>query len=149
MGRSVCIEYIESIFSYRGGVAVGGGAAAAVLPSVASLDPCSVHGEDGGCGVQCSLARIAFSGSVDVELHEAPGVQCIIARIIFSGSVNVEPHAGINLVYVGFGCRHRLLHVLVREEERAPKDSGGLSRSALISPLLVAICPDLFPVVGT
>jgi hypothetical protein len=54
-----------------------------------------------------------------------------------------------NLVYVRFGCRHRLLHVLVREEEDAPDDYGGLSRSALICPLLVGICPDLFPVVRT
>jgi hypothetical protein len=51
-------------------------------------------------------------------------------------------------VYVRFGCRHRLLHVLVREEERAPKDIGGLARSALICALLVAICPDLSSVVG-
>ena len=94
MGRSDCIECIESIFSYRGGVAVGGGAAAAVLPSVGSPDLRPVHGEDGGCGVKCIIARIAFSGSVNVELHDASGVQCSIARITFSGSVNVEPHAG-------------------------------------------------------
>ena len=64
MGRSVCNECIESIFSYRGGVAVGGGAAAAVLPSVGSPDLLSVYDEDGGCGVRCSIARIGFSGSV-------------------------------------------------------------------------------------
>ena len=38
MGRSVCTEGIESIFTYRGGVAFGGGAAAAVWPSVGNPD---------------------------------------------------------------------------------------------------------------
>ena len=51
-----------------------------------------------------------------------------------------------NLVYVRFRCRDRFLHVLVREEEKAPKASAGLSRSALICPLLVWFCPDLFSV---
>ena len=38
MGRSVCTECIESIISYRGGVVVGVGTAAAVWPSVGNPD---------------------------------------------------------------------------------------------------------------
>ena len=54
VGRSDCPECIESIFRYRGGVAVGGGAAAAVLPSSGSPDLRRVQGEDGGCAANAA-----------------------------------------------------------------------------------------------
>ena len=63
VGRSVCTECIESIFSYRGGVVVGGGTAAAVWPSV------------GNPGLRPSMVKmeaVASNGASPVSLSVVP-----------------------------------------------------------------------------